>query len=275
MSGGPSNRTGAMHRLMVDALTAEAVGRLGAAGCPNLILRGPVLARELYADGTLRRYVDVDLLVAPTDLERAGAALRAAGFDLRRDHRERPLLAEPHAQEWRRRRHEHVDLHWRLTGAGAAPTRAWKLLSAHAQPITVGDMLGVGLDRAGLAVVVTLHAAHHSRNGETLQKALEDLSRALTQFDLDTWTTASDLALAIEAHDVFRAGLSLTPQGEEIARQLGLPRVPARLQREMSAPRPGQRGLENLADARTVRGRTRALRPLLLPPAATMRESFS
>src|SRR3954452_25284810 len=101
MSGGPSNRTGAMHRLMVDALTAEAVGRLGAAGCPNLILRGPVLARELYADGTLRRYVDVDLLVAPTDLERAGAALRAAGFDLRRDHRERPLLAEPHAQEWR------------------------------------------------------------------------------------------------------------------------------------------------------------------------------
>lgn len=53
---------------------------LGGAGIPWLVLKGPVLAAECYADPGERPYTDLDVLVSPHDRGRALGTLRRAGF---------------------------------------------------------------------------------------------------------------------------------------------------------------------------------------------------
>ncbi len=50
------------------------------AGIPFLPFKGPVLAREVYGDTTLRQYKDLDILVAPGHLPEAVAQLREEGY---------------------------------------------------------------------------------------------------------------------------------------------------------------------------------------------------
>jgi hypothetical protein len=238
-----------MLRLAVDALTAEVLAALERARCASLVLKGPAFARALHADGSLRTYRDLDLLVAPPDLALAGHVLRALGFQLAMDHRAQPLLAEPHAQEWVRRPHEWVDLHWRVPGIAAEPRRAWRLLDAHAEPIVLGGATGACLDRVGLGLLVALHAAHHARNGERPEPPMEDLTRAIERFDPATWSQAATLAGELDATESFNAGLRLLPAGVAVASALGLPELNAKQHRTMTVPRPAARGVEHLLEA--------------------------
>src|SRR3972149_2168438 len=68
--------------LAVDVATGEVVAALREAGIRSVVLRGPALARQVYAAGELRPYVDVDLLVAPGEEEAANAVLSQPGFAL-------------------------------------------------------------------------------------------------------------------------------------------------------------------------------------------------
>ena len=64
-------------------LEAELLGVVGAlrdAGVDSLPVKGIVLARTLYGSLALRPSADIDVLVRPTDLAAARAALRALGF---------------------------------------------------------------------------------------------------------------------------------------------------------------------------------------------------
>lgn len=61
--------------------TLRLVGEyLGRAGIPWLVLKGPVLAAECYADPGERPFTDLDILVSPRDRDRALETLRRAGF---------------------------------------------------------------------------------------------------------------------------------------------------------------------------------------------------
>ena len=66
--------------LRADVAAAEAVQSLRRVGVEPILLRGPVLARLLYADEPQRTYNDVDLLVAPAHVELAENALARLGF---------------------------------------------------------------------------------------------------------------------------------------------------------------------------------------------------
>jgi hypothetical protein len=57
------------HALARDVATAEVVEALRAAGVRSIVLKGPSIARWLYADGQPRPYGDTDLLVSPADLD--------------------------------------------------------------------------------------------------------------------------------------------------------------------------------------------------------------
>ena len=64
-------------------LTAELAGLmrgLEAAGVPVLAYKGPALALQAYGDPSLRRFADLDLVVAPAALERTVEALRRLGL---------------------------------------------------------------------------------------------------------------------------------------------------------------------------------------------------
>ncbi len=64
----------------LEADLAAALRALAAAELPAVALKGPLLARRLYPEPALRLSSDLDLLVTPAALERAVAALVAAGW---------------------------------------------------------------------------------------------------------------------------------------------------------------------------------------------------
>jgi hypothetical protein len=260
--------------LGIDALTVEVVRAFRAAGCRGILLRGPVFRRHLYADGSPRGYGDIDLLVAPAELARAGAVLASLGFELGLDHHEHPGMAEPHAQEWGRPGGSRVvDLHWRIPGVDAPPEHAWEILSARAEPMPLGGEPAESLRAEAVALVAVLHAAYH---GHGHAKSVRDLERALGRFDADTWVSAGQLATELDAIEAFAAGLRLVPTGERLASTLGLPEVRSRQRMLLAGGQPaGSVGLLRIMEHAPVRERLRALRYALLPSRAYMRASSS
>ncbi len=92
---------------------------LDAAGVPFLVVKGPALVATLYAEPSLRSYVDLDVCVRPIDLGRAVHALEAAGCPL--VDANWPLLSRVRVHELRVGGPSGggIDLHWAL---GYGPT---------------------------------------------------------------------------------------------------------------------------------------------------------
>jgi hypothetical protein len=256
--------------LGIDALTIEVLRAFRAAGCRSIVLKGPAFRRHLYDDGEPRGYGDVDLLVAPADLPRAGAVLAGLGYELVLDHEEHPGMAEPHAQEWARPGGARVvDLHWRLWGLEAPPERAWEVLSARTEPMRVGTEQAEVLPVEGIALMAALHAAFHGR-GRT--RSALDLERAVERFGHDTWGAAARLATELDGADAFAAGLSVVAAGERLAATLGLAAVRSPERVLLAGDQPeGSVGLLRLMEPAPAGARLRALRYALAPSAAYMR----
>src|SRR4051794_25883257 len=228
----PSAIAAVARTLGIDALTAEVLRALRAEGCRSIVLKGPAFRRHLHADGSPRAYGDLDLLVAPHDLARAGAALSGLGFEMALDHRDSPNWSEPHAQEWGRPGGPRVvDLHWRIAGVGAPAEDAWRILWEHTEPLTVAGEEGAALAAEGIELLAALHAAHH---GRTHPRPLGDLERALSTLDRDTWASAARLAAELDAVEALATGLRLVPAGEQLAAELELPVVTSRHRRLMA-----------------------------------------
>ncbi len=256
--------------LTVDRATAEVVVALRESGVRSIVLRGPALVRRLYEPGVPRPYVDVDLLVPPGGVGAAEPVLERFGFELlvgdRDLHGHRPL----HAHEWTRRRdHVSVDVHRTLSGVGAPPSELWGLIAGEAvTQIVAGVEIEVPSD-AGLAFVVSLHAAHHSF---LRPKTLRDLERAVERLPRETWSRAVELATCADAVPAFAAGLRLVPAGSRLADALALPRdrtVEVAL-RAWAAP-PLALGLDWLTRTPGVRPRARLVVRTVAPSPGALR----
>ncbi len=70
----------AAQRLAQDVVTGEVVEAMRRRGVRPLLIKGPVLERWLYQDGTKRRHGDIDLVVASDQFADAEAALAELGF---------------------------------------------------------------------------------------------------------------------------------------------------------------------------------------------------
>ena len=68
------------RRLQADLV--EAISALQRAGIEPIVLKGGALARTVYADPGLRPMTDLDLLVPPQAMERAGTVLASIGYRL-------------------------------------------------------------------------------------------------------------------------------------------------------------------------------------------------
>ena len=209
----------AARGLAADATAAEVVAAFADRGIPSLLLKGPAIARQLYAVDEVRAYGDVDLLVAPNDRDRAEHALRELGFAPLVEEAElrghRPL----HATEWVARDGISVDLHVTISGAEARPQRVWDALRPHAVPLELGEAEADALDAVAIALLVALHAAHH---GAGYERFRVELGRALDRLSEQRWAEAAALAERIDATPAFAAGLALDPRGAELVATLGL-----------------------------------------------------
>lgn len=260
---------GLPRRAALDAATVQVLAALEAAGVEPLLLKGPALVRMLYRPDEHRGYSDIDLLVAPAELDGARRALAGGGWESSSDYLGiddvagvveaevwfRPAGRGPSAQ---------VDLHWRLPGWEAPAHVAWDALRARPASIELEGRAVAVLDRTGLALHVATHAAQHGRADV---KALADLSRAVERWDDGVWRSAAALAEEVGATPALAAGLRLVPGGAELAEHLGLPatdRLSWALANRADRPR-GTFHLAALAEAQGVRGRARVLRRALLP----------
>ena len=268
----PAEVVAAARSLGLDALTVDVVRAFRAAGCRAILLKGAAFRRHLYADGSARDYGDVDLLVAPADLDRAGAALASLGFEKGLDHVDHPHVSEPHAQEWGRPGGPRVvDLHWRIAGVEAASERAWEVLSAHTEPLPIAGEPVESLRAEGIALVAALHAAVHGRARE---RSVRDLERAVERLGEGAWADAARLADELGAAEAFAAGLRIVPAGERLAARLGLPEVRSPQRILLAGDQPaGSLGLLRVMRPAPPRERLRALRHGLFPAPAYMRAS--
>lgn len=254
-------------RPVLDAAAAELIGRLEEDGVEVLLLKGPALARLLYQANEHRRYMDLDVLIAPASHPHVAARLAELGYrNISEQVGVDDFMGVLHGETWRRRKPHGVlvDLHWRLAGCGAAPGEAWPKLYASRTTIELAGREVAVLSRPGLALHLATHAAQH---GPRDLKAMGDMSRGLERWPRDVWRDAAALAAEVGATEAFSAGLRLLPEGEKMAAALALPATPElswRILNQDTRPR-GTFHLEAFAQARGMRERADVLRRSLLP----------
>ncbi|MEO8605113.1 MAG: nucleotidyltransferase family protein [bacterium] len=70
----------AQRAAAAERTLATIAAAFGDAGLPFFVVKGSVLSHQVYGDRLLRRFVDVDIVVHPTDVPRAEARLAALGY---------------------------------------------------------------------------------------------------------------------------------------------------------------------------------------------------
>jgi hypothetical protein len=256
--------TTSLANLRIDAVTAEAVAALRAAGVRTIVLKGPAVARWLYDQPGERAYRDSDLLVAPVDRRRAQRTLRALGF------------ARGREESWLRRAHAWsrtgavVDLHTSLFGVDVPAASVWASLSRDTARMEVGGLDVEILSEPARALHVAMHAAQHPFH----DLSGEDLERAVARVPTATWEEAARLAAELQADAVMRAGLMRAPRGEALAQELGLSAPPSAvvglLASKASAP---ALGYAQIAAADSMRLRLALVLRAIAPRPSIMRQS--
>lgn len=259
--------------LWMESAIGQAWTHLDASGIPSILLKGPAIARWLYADD-VRYSQDIDLLVPPDRFRDAQLALAELGYDV-------PLADAasceigPNTTTLRNPNGVRIDLHHRLIGTPAQPPeRCWDVLSSRtvAFPLVTGVEVRA-LDTSARTMHLALHAA---QNGPQVAKPMADLRRGLAQVDLETWLAAAALAERLCAVQAFAEGLRLCEEGAALAEELRLPRTPRNVELELritSAP------LESLffarlADTAGLRNKAALVGRKLWPTPDYMRMEF-
>jgi len=251
--------------LAVETLAVEVTAAFERFGISTIVLKGPSIIRWLYPARTDRFSVDVDLLVAPADLERAEGALAQIGFqpfEPRRD--------DKHARSWTRAGEAiPVDLHRSLVGIAIDDETAWDVLFGVTERLKLrGATLSV-LQPHARALHLALHAAQETPYKE---QALRDLGRGLEILQPDIWRQARALAVQLGALAGLGAGLRLLPEGEIVARELQLPsRVTAEIALRASGAPDLSLGMNRLLEIHGARARAGYVVSRAFPSPAAMR----
>lgn len=268
--------TGA-RALLLDTLAGECTSALRAKGVRALLLKGPVTARWLYADGQPREYVDVDILVACSDFPGTGRMLIELGFrDVQAD--SSPSEIAPHARTFVLDRPPlgdrlpaglPLDLHHGFHGIRVSNEAFWALATEDTEQIRIA---GTEIDVPSEPMRTLLIALHAATSGPFAVQQLADLDRALERLPHETWRAAHDLAVRLDAIPRFVAGLAMRAPGMELIDRLRIDfrtDVASALY-ALGAPRVATR-IERFSTTRGFRARVRLLARELIPTSSCMR----
>lgn len=207
----------AVVTILVDRLTAEVAGLFADAGIDCMLVKGPVIGAWLYGE-SVRPYGDSDLMVAWSDWDRATALLLEHGF--RSD--QFAVIGHPRLESLASaaflRGADNVDLHRTLEGLYADPGEVWDSLWSAAERQDVGGRSIAVPARSAVLMHIALHAVHHHAH----TKPLEDLRRGIRMGDPADWREAAELAAKLRGLPAFATGLRRLPEGEELAKTLGV-----------------------------------------------------
>lgn len=141
-------------------LTAQ----LGARGVKVAAFKGAALAVALQRDLTAREYNDIDLIVAPADVDAAEDVLRGFGYHSAQGDRRfrRTFLAHQRQYALVHDERATIDLHWAFTAAHVpfplAPDEIWSTL----EQVTIGSRRVATIGGADLALLL---AGHGTKEG--------------------------------------------------------------------------------------------------------------
>ncbi|WP_043922690.1 nucleotidyltransferase family protein [Paenibacillus terrae] len=148
-------------------------------GIRVLMLKGPALAQQLYGDVSLRTSKDVDLLIAPDDMDQAEQWMQEAGY-VSKSGEARVLGSwkwkDHHASFLHPHKRVEIELHWRLhPDAGGEPSfeDLWK----HRQ---IGEVTATGVPcvyTLGSEHQFLYLSAHGARHGWFRLRWLVDIDR--------------------------------------------------------------------------------------------------
>jgi len=263
----------AMRCLAIDGVTAEVVGRLREKGIRSLLLKGPSIARWLYAQPYERTYGDVDLLVDGERFAEAEEVLATAGFHYALDGAAPDEKASTHDWLGPAPHRVRLDLHRSFHNVSAPDAEVWRELSASTQWICVGEEDIEVPGEAARCLIVTLHAGAH---GAGATWPLRDLTLALERGSEAAWTEAAAMASRLGAGSPFAVGLGLVARGATLVASLG---GEVRLSTELAllaASEPMQAvTLERILSLSGARAKARFLARRLAPTPAAMRYRYA
>jgi hypothetical protein len=204
-------RAAAIADLLREAELRRVLGRLAAAGIHTLVLKGAALAYTVYRAPHLRPRGDVDLLVAPLDIDAADHALVAGGWLRAVEHDSAAITTQRHyVLGGTPRIAEHLDLHWKIAVPRIfSEALRFDELASRAVPITALGPDAWTLSPADALFLACLHrVAHHQDAADLLW--LWDIH--LLAFSLSEAERAAFIALADE-----RAMRAVCARGLELA----------------------------------------------------------
>jgi hypothetical protein len=172
--------------LALERMTLKIAGLLDDAGVDWRLLKGGATSRLVYANPSLRRAADVDVLVRPDDFARAVAVFRGRGHQElftpygpadARNRKARAFVAEG----------VEVDVHQHVLGKLSSVGLSPDFVFSRPQQLAIGGRVV----RAPSTEAMTLHAALHMTWTQTTATSLADLVRLAHRHDVD-WDWAAE-----------------------------------------------------------------------------------
>jgi len=261
------------RQLALASATVEVLDAMARAGIRTVMLKGAAIATRLYDDPSERPAGDVDLLVEPNNSEPAARVLEELGFhDSLRGARadERPA----HSATFRRSGSlpAEVDLHVALYFCSRDPHGLWSEFSRATTFIDIDNRPVEVLADSAQALVIAAHALQHPSH----PKPREDLARALSRYDRETWADAGAMARRLEADGVLAASLKMSDTGARLASELlpGADSDCVEIRLHLAGAPTMSLGVMRLVQTRSIRERLRLVLRELFPSPPFMRELY-
>ena len=155
----------AARALSLAAQLSELATAFEAASISLIAYKGPALSLAAYGDIGVRTSVDLDVVVAPADVDRARGVLRALGYASRAGMtpmQERALQRSfGHFVYARENSAAPVELHWRFSMPHYPWTFAPQTVSARASRVTIGGAIVLVPSALDEIVLQAMHGTRH------------------------------------------------------------------------------------------------------------------
>ena len=145
----------------VQAALDEVLKTLHSINVGAVALKGPILGERLYPDPRVRSSADLDLLVAPEDLDRAAGALKTIGFGIAKEAEARFLRKYHYHVILSRSCPPVVELHFRLSDGFGVEIAAEEFLSRARLHRTPTGAVAHILSPEDEMLYLCIHAAGH------------------------------------------------------------------------------------------------------------------
>jgi putative nucleotidyltransferase-like protein len=161
-----------------ETLAAALVG----AGIPFMPLKGIYLCTNLYASVGDRPVWDIDLLVPPTDIERAAQAVEGLGYRPSRPYRlDLEQRSYHHLPVFRKKGAAPLELHWTLLNPRFKLDLDWDELWGRSVTARVGEAHVQVLSPADLVIYLCAHTAYQHVYMDSV-RSLYDIKLAVERF---------------------------------------------------------------------------------------------